>query len=138
MVVAQVDADKHKKLAKRFNIEGFPTLKWVPKGSTFDKAVDVQAERTAQGLLRFINDETGLSKKLKGEESSIIEVTADNFDELSKKEGAHSLIEFYAPWCGHVRFPCVLIPLLVACLCCFFRYCHAPTFAHLPTLAPRT
>jgi hypothetical protein len=34
VVIAKVDADKHKDLASRFDVRGFPTLKWFPKGST--------------------------------------------------------------------------------------------------------
>jgi len=31
------------------------------------------------------------------------DVTADNFDELIDPSKASILLEFYAPWCGHVR-----------------------------------
>lgn len=97
VVIAQIDADKHKKLAKRFDVKGFPTLKWVPMGKTFDDAEDVNAERSAEGLLKYVNEKTGLSVKLKGEApSSITMVTSDNFDKVTS--GAYSLIGFFAPW----------------------------------------
>jgi protein disulfide-isomerase A6 len=31
--IAKVDADQHKELGGRFEVKGFPTLKWFPKGS---------------------------------------------------------------------------------------------------------
>jgi len=34
VLIAKVDADQHKSLGSRFGVQGFPTLKWFPKGST--------------------------------------------------------------------------------------------------------
>lgn len=34
VVIAKVDADAHKELGSRFDVHGYPTLKWFPKGST--------------------------------------------------------------------------------------------------------
>lgn len=34
VVIAKVDADQHRELGSRFGIQGFPTLKFFPKGST--------------------------------------------------------------------------------------------------------
>ncbi len=34
VVIAKVDADAHKELGSRFEVRGFPTLKFFPKGST--------------------------------------------------------------------------------------------------------
>lgn len=104
IVIAQVDADKHKSLAKRFNVQGFPTLKWLKMGSTFDDIADVDAGRTAEDLLKFVNDKTGLSVKLKGEpESAVVPVKESNFDELVAKSGNHAFLLFFAPWCGHCK-----------------------------------
>lgn len=33
VVIAKVDADKHRDLGSRFGVQGYPTLKWFPKGS---------------------------------------------------------------------------------------------------------
>lgn len=97
VVIAQIDADKHKKLANRFNVKGFPTLKWVPMGKSFEDAEDVNAERTAEGLLKYVNEKTGLSMKLKDDPpSSITTITSDNFDQVTS--GAYSLVGFFAPW----------------------------------------
>ena len=32
VIIAEVDADADKTLGSRFNINGYPTLKWFPKG----------------------------------------------------------------------------------------------------------
>jgi protein disulfide-isomerase A6 len=38
VVVAAVDADKHRELGSRFEVSGFPTLKYFPAGSTTPEA----------------------------------------------------------------------------------------------------
>ena len=37
-VIAKVDADAHKDLGTRFDVKGFPTIKFFPKGSTTGEA----------------------------------------------------------------------------------------------------
>lgn len=34
VVVAKVDADKHSKLSEKYEVKGFPTIKWFPRGVT--------------------------------------------------------------------------------------------------------
>ena len=34
VVIANVDADAHKSLGGRFGVQGFPTIKFFPRGST--------------------------------------------------------------------------------------------------------
>ena len=97
MVIAQVDADKHRSLGKRFGVEGYPTLKWIPKGSTFEKAQDVNG-RTAEDLLTFINKKTGLSKKLIAETSYVVELNEQSFTEIALDPKRFVLVGFFAPW----------------------------------------
>lgn len=99
VMVAQVDADKHKELASRFGVSGFPTLKWVAKGTSFDKAEDVNSARTAEEMLKYINDKTGLSKKLKGAApSSVTEISPANVEALTSGQKSKAFIGFFAPW----------------------------------------
>lgn len=47
-------------LAGMFGVSGYPTLKWMPKGSTMpNEAEDVNAQRSADGLANFINEKIG-------------------------------------------------------------------------------
>lgn len=97
VTIAQVDADKHPKLAKRFNIEGFPTMKWIQKGKTFADAVDVN-ERTAEALTKFINDKTGLRNKEIEKPSAVRHLTPDDFDKVALDKKRTVLVGFFAPW----------------------------------------
>jgi protein disulfide-isomerase A6 len=107
VVIAKVDADTNKDLGSQFDVQGFPTLKWFPAGSL--KPIDVETERSADALVKFVNEKTGLNKKLKTEPTSVVALTADTFDGIFMPDSpdgsssTHKLIEFYAPWCGHCK-----------------------------------
>lgn len=104
VVIAQIEADKHPAIAKRFGVTGFPTLKWIEKGSTFESAVDVDAERTAAGLVTYVNDKTGYTKKVAGEKELAFEnLTPVTFKAASSSSDKHAFVGFFAPWCGHCK-----------------------------------
>ena len=89
VIIAQADADKHKSLDARFDITGFPTILFFEKGSTKPKEECVppfqiviprhgfhrvflhvsenrfSGERTAEGLLEFVNRLAGTTVKLR-------------------------------------------------------------------------
>lgn len=57
VVIAKVDADKHKSLGEKFGVRGFPTLKWFPRGKPVTSPQDYNSGRTAPAFLEFINAE---------------------------------------------------------------------------------
>ena len=64
LVIAQVNADeaKNRPLAQRFGVQGFPTLKWFPKGTT--DPVDYNGGRSVEDFVAYIAKETGLRGSL--------------------------------------------------------------------------
>jgi protein disulfide-isomerase-like protein len=60
VVVAKVDCDQHKELCARFDVKGYPTLNWFPKGETA-KPTPYSGGRTANDIIQFINSKTGMS-----------------------------------------------------------------------------
>ena len=50
-----MDATKEKKLAERFEIKGFPTLKWFVNGQQHEYT----GERTKEAIIRWIMKRTG-------------------------------------------------------------------------------
>ena len=74
MVIAKVDADAHRPLGEKFDVKGFPTIKWFPKGSK--EPVEFDGGRTAPDIVEWVNKKTGKKTsavRLVGRESGLIE-----------------------------------------------------------------
>lgn len=54
-----MDANEHRELGTRFEVSGFPTLKFVPKGSK--EPVAYEGGREVGALVAFMNDKAGLA-----------------------------------------------------------------------------
>jgi len=101
VVIAKVDADKHKELGSRFGVKGFPTLKFFPKGSTTPE--DYSGGRDPDDIINFINGKAGTRVKISTPPSNVVVLTPENFDKIVLDESKDVLVEFYAPWCGHCK-----------------------------------
>jgi len=58
-VVANVDADAHRELGTKFDVSGFPTIKFFPKGS---KAEEYNGGRTEGDFIKFLNEKCGTER----------------------------------------------------------------------------
>ncbi|EME29074.1 protein disulfide-isomerase A4 [Galdieria sulphuraria] len=103
IIVAQIDADKDKVLSERFQLQGYPTIKLLSSRNTTSDWIEYTGERTATGLVAFIQNHTQQSIKLIPVETFVVELTDDNFDKVVMDPYSHVLVEFYAPWCGHCK-----------------------------------
>ncbi|XP_071942391.1 protein disulfide-isomerase A5-like [Antedon mediterranea] len=102
--LAAVDATKEPKVAKRFGVKGYPTVKYFKDG---EFAWDF-SERTSDKFVEHMKDpqepppppppEPAWSE----EESAVDHLGNDNFKNVMKKK-KHALVMFYAPWCGHCK-----------------------------------
>ena len=97
-MIAKVDADAHKDLASRFDVKGFPTLKWFSKGSK--KPEEYNGGRELDDLAAFIAGKTGLQAKIVKPVTHVKHLTSVDFDSTVKVGGVNALVELYAPWCG--------------------------------------
>ncbi|KAK6350162.1 hypothetical protein TWF696_006406 [Orbilia brochopaga] len=103
VVIAKLDADAHRKLGQKFDIKGFPTLKWFD-GKSKDP-VTYDSGRTLEALTEYVSKKTGI--KLKGgakkDVPSPVKVLSDANFESTIKDNNNVLVKFYAPWCGHCK-----------------------------------
>ncbi|PHH82064.1 hypothetical protein CDD82_7145 [Ophiocordyceps australis] len=99
--IAKVDADKEQSLGKRFEVQGFPTLKFFDGKS--DKPEEYNDGRDLESLSAFITKKTGVRDKKKPEmPSNIVMLTDSTFDNVIGGD-KHVLVAFTAPWCGHCK-----------------------------------
>lgn len=101
VVIAKVDADSERDLGSRFGVQGFPTLKFFPKGHT--EAEEYSGGRTIEDLVKFVNGKTGASGRVKVAPTDVVVLDDDNFDKIVMDANKDVLVEFYAPWCGHCK-----------------------------------
>ena len=114
--IGAVDADQHRDLGGRYQIQGFPTIKVF--GSNKNSPTDYQGGRTANAITDYAMSELKkiVSSRLGGgggrssggssgggDSKDVITLTDSNFDQLVMQSEDMWLVEFFAPWCGHCK-----------------------------------
>ena len=123
--IVAVDATQSEKLAQKYGIQGFPTIKVF--GSDKKNPVDYQGQRTGDAIIseamksanQLVKDRKkgktgpsssssgGIGSKSSSSSSSsgskkggseVIELTEVNFNALVMESTDHWLVEFFAPW----------------------------------------
>lgn len=107
--MAKVNADEHKSLGKKFDVRGFPTLKWFDGKS--DKPSEYEGGRDLESLQKWITEKTGIRPKTKGKmPSQVVMLDNKSFEEKVGKD-QDVLVAFTAPWCGRMSLPLHSIPV---------------------------
>jgi hypothetical protein len=65
-IVANLDAndEKNAALSKKYEIQGFPTLKFFPKGQS--EPIEYEGGRSEEDLVKFLNEKCGAQRKVGG------------------------------------------------------------------------
>jgi len=100
--IANVDADNHKDLGKRFGVQGFPTLKWFD-GKKGSEPEDYNGGRDLESLTAFISEKTGVKPKGPKKAASHVEMLTDSSFKSEIGGDKDVLVAFTAPWCGHCK-----------------------------------
>merc|ERR1719427_86991 len=92
-----VDCDANKALAKRYEVGGYPTIKYFRKGRDFLKYTGARDKDSFVDYIKTADEKT--QKQWSDEVSEVHHLTNNSFtDFIQDKE---VLVMFYAPWCGH-------------------------------------
>ena len=96
---AKVDATLEPSLAQEHSIEGYPTLKIFHKNSPkpFEYEGPRQPGADIADYLKEFADPAWTPPP-----SDVVVLTADTFNDFVTNEEL-TLVEFYAPWCGHCK-----------------------------------
>ena len=103
--LAAVDCTVEQALAKRFEVKGYPTVKYFKDG---EMAFDAGHARDEEGILKFMSDPSEPppppppERPWSEEDTKVVHLAGDTFKTFLKKK-KHVLVLFYAPWCGHCK-----------------------------------
>jgi len=98
-ILAAVDATKDNALAKRFDVQGYPTLKYFKDG---ELAFDAGNVRDEEAIINFMKNPAEPppppppEKAWSEEESAVAHLTEESFKSTLRKK-KRALIMFYAP-----------------------------------------
>ncbi|KAJ9557385.1 hypothetical protein OSB04_011999 [Centaurea solstitialis] len=88
VVIANLDGDRFRSLAERFDITGYPTMKFFPKDNKAGE--DYNGGRELKSLVEFINQRCGTSRDAQGHltsDAGIVEVLHDLVKEFMGADG---------------------------------------------------
>jgi protein disulfide-isomerase-like protein len=104
-VLAAVDATQARGLAEKHGVKGFPTVKYFKNG---EYVYEYGFERKTDALVDFMKDPKEPPPPPPPEPewsdtpSEVNHLDDENFNKFLKKK-KHTLVMFYAPWCGHCK-----------------------------------
>lgn len=102
IIIAAVDATQANDIASRYDVKGYPTIKYFPKGDV-GAPQDYTGGRTADSIVQWVNGMIGTTRKVRKEPSAVVELTDSTFDAVALDPTKSVFVEFYAPWCGHCK-----------------------------------
>ncbi|KAF8313568.1 protein disulfide isomerase [Clavulina sp. PMI_390] len=102
--IVKIDADGDgKDIGQKYDVKGFPTLKWFPNGVNSDPE-PYEGGRDIEDLVSFVSKKVGVPVKVKGPPPPAYRIIdSGSFDEVVYDKTKDVLVAFTAPWCGHCK-----------------------------------
>lgn len=97
VVIAEVNTDEQRDLAKRFGIKGLPTLFWFEKGGDLSAPEKYSGGRDLASLSKFISGKTGLKGTAREAGSYVVDLNSRNYNSYVNDPTKNVLVDFYAP-----------------------------------------
>ena len=99
-MIANLDATVEKKAAEKYGVTGYPTIKFFAADGTVE---DYQGGRDLDALADFVAKKSGVKSSIVKVVPIVTVLTDATFESEVLNSGKNSLVEFYAPWCGHCK-----------------------------------
>lgn len=99
--IVKMDGERNRKTSKKFNLEYFPTVKFID-GDGNDEEVKI---RDLEGLTTFVEEKTGVKSKIqyKPDDSNVVQLDQGELEPFVKKTSDPLFVAFTATWCGHCK-----------------------------------
>jgi len=101
IIIAELNADEEKDIARKYDIKGFPTIKLFTANT--ETPIDYTDDRSLEAFIEFLEHETGIKAKIPKPHSDIVVLDSGNFEEEVFAPNINALVLFFAPWCGHCK-----------------------------------
>lgn len=100
--IVKIDGDANRKVAKKYKVSGFPTIKFINSDGSVE---DVNVGRDLDSLANYLTDKVpGLKRKFNPPKPSFVtSLTEFNFDEIVGDKEKAAIVAFTANWCGHCK-----------------------------------
>jgi thiol-disulfide isomerase/thioredoxin len=80
-----IDCEQYPDIAKRYNIQGFPQVKYFPRGTSSEQFMDYNGERSSKALQEFVNSMTMKSEQFENQQE-MVTIDVPTNQPHSKKE----------------------------------------------------
>ncbi|EFC50182.1 predicted protein [Naegleria gruberi] len=102
VAVAKINCDNERDVCSKYGVQGYPTLKYFPRGSS--EPIEYNSGRTVEAMVDFINQKEPSSRLRIAKEPTFVEdLSPQTFDKIVLDSEKNVLVKFYAPWCGHCK-----------------------------------